>query len=124
MRAHILQHVAFEGIGSIAQWLSERNAEVTFTRFHAVWSLPDIKSIDLLVVMGGPMSVNDEATLPWLNEEKKFIREAVRHEVAVLGICLGAQLVANALGARVYPGRQREIGWFDIEAAGHVDAAF
>jgi GMP synthase-like glutamine amidotransferase len=65
--------------------------------------------------LGGPMSVNDEADLPWLKEEKHFISEAISSGKPVLGICLGAQLIANALGARVYPGRHKEIGWFDIE---------
>ena len=62
------------------------------------------------------MSVNDEETLPWLVAEKAFLREAIDCGIAVLGICLGAQLIASACGARVYSGRQREIGWFPIEA--------
>lgn len=116
MNAHVLQHVPFEGIGSISDWLDRRGATVTTTRFFESDPLPDIDGIDLIIAMGGPMSVNDEETLPWLVAEKAFLREAIDCGIAVLGICLGAQLIASACGAKVYPGRQREIGWFPIEA--------
>lgn len=116
MNAHVLQHDPFEGIGSISGWLDRRRATVTTTRFFESATLPDLDGIDLIIAMGGPMSVNDEETLPWLVAEKAFLREAIDRGIAVLGICLGAQLIASACGARVYPGRQREIGWFAIEA--------
>lgn len=116
MNAHVLQHDPFEGIGSISGWLDRRSATVTTTRFFESATLPDLDGIDLIIAMGGPMSVNDEETLPWLAAEKAFLREAIDRGIAVLGICLGAQLIASACGARVYPGRQREIGWLPIEA--------
>lgn len=116
MRVHILQHVPFEGMGSMEQWLRSRGASVGFTRFFESSSLPEMDDVDFIIALGGPMSVNDEATLPWLVPEKQFIREAVQQGVPVLGVCLGAQLIASALGSRVYPNAHREIGWFDIEA--------
>jgi GMP synthase-like glutamine amidotransferase len=116
MRAHYLQHVPFEGLGSIGSWLEAAGAEVTATRFYEDAALPPLADVDLLVAMGGPMSVNDESQLPWLVAEKRFVREAVERGVPVLGICLGAQLIASALGARVYPNRLKEIGWLPIEA--------
>jgi GMP synthase-like glutamine amidotransferase len=67
-----------------------------------------------LIALGGPMSVNDEAALPWLAPEKRFVAHAVRAEKRVLGICLGAQLLASALGAPVRRGTHKEIGWFDV----------
>ncbi len=124
MNVHILQHVFFEGIGSMAPWLGLRGANISITRFFESWTLPDVSSLDLIIAMGGPMSVNDEAELPWLIHEKQFIRTAIQQGVPVLGICLGAQLIASALGARVYPGRQREIGWFEIEAVPNAGGAF
>jgi len=124
MNVHILQHVPFEGIGSMEPWLRAKAAVISSTRFFEPWTLPDVSSLDLLIAMGGPMSVNDEAELPWLVEEKQFIRAAIQQGVPVLGICLGAQLIASALGARVYAGNQREIGWFDIEAVPHTGNAF
>lgn len=124
MNVHILQHVPFEGIGSMEPWLLARAAHITTTRFFEPWTLPDVSSLDLIIAMGGPMSVNDEATLPWLVQEKHFVRTAIQQDIPVLGICLGAQLIASALGARVYPGTHREIGWFDIEAVPHATTAF
>jgi GMP synthase-like glutamine amidotransferase len=116
MKAHVLQHVPFEGLGSIQSWLISHCATVTFTRFYESAQLPRLADFDLVIAMGGPMSVNDEATLPWLKEEKRFISSAVRVNQPVIGICLGAQLIASSLGARVYPGQHKEIGWFNIEA--------
>lgn len=114
MRAHYLQHVPFEDLGSIEPWLKGTGFEITNTKFFESAELPDLKKIDLLVVMGGPMSVNDEVEFPWLISEKEFIREAIHSEKTVLGICLGAQLIASAIGARIYRNSVKEIGWFPI----------
>jgi GMP synthase-like glutamine amidotransferase len=114
MRVHVLQHVPFEGLGSIAAWLDDRRADVWWTRFHASAELPDVRAVDFVIALGGPMSVNDEASLPWLVAEKRFLASAIAARKPVLGICLGAQLIASALGARVYPGPWKEIGWFPV----------
>lgn len=114
MNVHILQHVAFEGIGSIDSWLNQRNTNVSYTRFYESTELSDLSEIDLIIIMGGPMSVHDEVDFPWLVEEKKFLRDAISAGIPMLGICLGAQLLASALGAEVYKCSQKEIGWFDI----------
>lgn len=117
MRIHVLQHVPFEGLGSIAAWLAQRKARVSFTRFYEpAPHLPALAEVDCIIALGGPMSVNDEEELPWLRQEKRFIAGAIADGKAVLGICLGAQLIASALGARVYPGPEKEIGWFPILA--------
>lgn len=123
MRAHYLQHVAFEGLGSIEPWLLTAGFELSSTRFFESSALPDLDGIDLLIVMGGPMSVHDEDRLPWLRIEKEFIRRAVEGKKAVLGVCLGAQLVACAMGARVTRNPKKEIGWFPIEAVQSSDPA-
>jgi GMP synthase-like glutamine amidotransferase len=114
MRAHYFQHVPFEGLGSIEPWLETAGYEITNTRFFESAELPDLKKIDLLIVMGGPMSANDEDEFPWLVSEKKFIGEAIHAGKPVLGICLGAQLIAGAAGARVYRNHVKEIGWFPV----------
>jgi GMP synthase-like glutamine amidotransferase len=116
MRVHVLQHVPFEGLGSIASWLKASKANVSHTHFYEESILPKLNGLDLIIAMGGPMSVNDESTLPWLRTEKQFIRDAAVQCIPVLGVCLGAQLIANALGSRVYRNAQKEIGWFPIEA--------
>jgi GMP synthase-like glutamine amidotransferase len=124
MKAHVLQHLPFEGIGSMASWLSDKEADVGFTRFYESTFLPAVKGLDLVIAMGGPMSVNDEAAFPWLGKEMSFIHDAVRYGVPVVGVCLGAQLIASSLGARVYANREKEIGWFEIEATQGGEADF
>ena len=114
MRAHYLQHVPFEGLGSIAAWLAAAGYETTGTHFYHAATLPDLHDFDLLVIMGGPMSVDDEREFPWLRSEKAFIRAAVEAGKSILGVCLGAQLIASALGSRVVRNPFKEIGWFPV----------
>jgi GMP synthase-like glutamine amidotransferase len=123
MRAHYFQHVLFEGLGSIEPWLDSNGYELTSTRFFESADLPDPKAIDLLVVMGGPMSVNDENKFPWLALERQFVREIIESGKPVLGICLGAQIIANAMGAKVFPNPVKEIGWFPIHAVASIDGS-
>ncbi len=115
LRIHYFQHVAFEGLGSIEEWISVSGHSLTSSRFFESAVFPEISDIDWLIIMGGPMSVHDEEHFPWLAKEKKFIRQAVDAGKTVLGICLGSQLISAALGARVYKNKEKEIGWFDIE---------
>lgn len=116
MRVHVLQRVPFEGLGSIEAWLWHRGARFSYTKFFESALLPPLTDIDFVIALGGPMSVNDEMQFPWLHDEKHFIAEAIKSNKAVLGICLGAQLIASALGARVYPSPEKEIGWFPVLA--------
>jgi GMP synthase-like glutamine amidotransferase len=110
----VIQHVPFEGPGVIADWALQRRYPLTISRLYAGDALPSIGSIDWLVVMGGPMSVNDEAAYAWLAPERALICQAIAAGKTVVGVCLGAQLIAAALGARVYPNAQQEIGWFPV----------
>ena len=122
MRAHYLQHVPFEGLGSIETWLETAGYRISCTRLFASEELPDPDAIDMLIVMGGPMSINDEAGFPWLVGEKRFIHAVIKSGRPVLGICLGAQLIASVMGARVYPNRVKEIGWFPVHGVSSGDA--
>lgn len=124
MKVHVLQHVPFEDIGSMDLWLDEHRADVSYTRFFEGHTLPQAKEFDLIIVMGGPMSVNDEESLPWLRPEKLFIRDAIELDVSVVGVCLGSQLIASALGARVYKNTQKEIGWFQVDATTRATNTF
>jgi GMP synthase-like glutamine amidotransferase len=114
MHVHYLQHVPFEGLGSVADWAAARGHSVSATRLYAGEAVPRLDTLDGLVVMGGPMGAYDEATYPWLAGEKRCIADAIACGKRVLGICLGAQLIAAALGARVTRNRHKEIGWFPI----------
>jgi GMP synthase-like glutamine amidotransferase len=114
MRVHYLQHVHFEGPAAIEQWAQEAGHRITGSHLYRGDLLPDAADFDLLVIMGGPMSVNDEREFSWLIEEKELIRRTMALGCPVLGVCLGAQLIASAAGARVYRGPQKEIGWFPV----------
>ena len=123
MRIRVFQHVPFEGLGALEPALQNRGCAIDYVRFFADDPLPAPADVDFLVAMGGPMSVNDEAALPWLAAEKEFIRRHAAAGKPFLGICLGAQLLASALGARVFPNRDKEIGWFPIEGVPARDPA-
>ena len=116
MHVYVLQHVPFEELGNIQPWLAQQNAEIHYCRLYAHDPLPDVHDADLLIVLGGPMSVNDESHYPWLVAEKAFLAQAIAAEKPIVGICLGAQLIASCQGARIYSNYAKEIGWFDITA--------
>jgi len=114
MRVNYLQHVPFEGLAAIEPWLVERYYRITPTRLFVGEGLPSTSDFDWLIVMGGPMGANEDRLYDWLMPEKALIRAAINEGKTVLGICLGAQLIAAALGAKVYSNSHREIGWFPI----------
>lgn len=114
-RIHFFQHVNYEDPGFIFTWCNDHNVQVTFTRFFENDGIPDVENYDCLVVLGGPMGVYDEKDFPWLTFEKAAIAAALRNNIPVLGICLGAQLLASILGAPVYKNGEKEIGWYDIQ---------
>ena len=115
MRIQVLQHVPFDGLGSISPWAAEKGHTVRAYGLFREDSLPDPEQFDWLMVLGGPMGVYDEAQYPWLVDEKRLIEAAIRAEKTVLGICLGAQLIASVLGKKVTRNPQREIGWFPLK---------
>lgn len=114
MKIAVFQHVAFESAGMIADWAEARGHSVTIYALYEDEPLPSIDAFEMLVVMGGSMSVGDEAEYSWLVPEKAFIKQAIEANKYVVGICLGAQLIANVLGARVYSNHVKEIGWFPV----------
>ncbi|WP_263144444.1 type 1 glutamine amidotransferase [Pseudomonas sp. RIT-PI-AD] len=115
MRVAILQHVPFEGPGRIAQWLELRPVQARLYPLYADPELPALDEFDLLIVLGGPMSVHDEVEWPWMSAEKRLIHQALMARKRLLGICLGGQLLAEALGAQVQVAEQAEIGWWPLE---------
>ena len=118
LRIHYLQHVEFEDAANIVPWAEARGHAVTCTRLHRGEPLPPVDAFDWLVIMGGPMNVCDHDRYPWLVREKAFIGESIGRNKVVLGICLGAQLIADVLGGRITPNREKEIGWFPVSLTG------
>lgn len=115
MKIHYLQHVPFEDSASIESWAKSKGHSLTATRLYQDEPLPQVEDIDWLFIMGGSMNIYEESKYPWLAQEKRFIEQAVKHEKVILGICLGAQLIADVLGAKVFSNQYKEIGWFPIE---------
>src|SRR3984893_750536 len=103
MRMAGLQHVQFERPTAVADWAARPAVSLRVFHLYRDTTLPSLSDFDMLTVMGGPMSANDEAQLGWLGREIALVREAIAADKTVLGICLGAQIIAKALGARVYP---------------------
>ncbi len=114
LRLHVLEHVPFEGPGHIAPWARARGHEIRTSRLYAQDPLPPVEAFDWLVIMGGPMNIYEDVRYPWLAGERRFIQAAVASGKKILGICLGAQLLADALGSRVYKGAFKEIGWHPV----------
>jgi len=114
MNIHWLQHVEFEGLGSIQDWGVSRGHRFSCSRLFSGEPLPKQDSFEMLIVMGGPMGIYDHRDYPWLVEEKDFIGQTIHQNKPVLGICLGAQLIGDVLGARVFANSDKEIGWFPV----------
>jgi GMP synthase-like glutamine amidotransferase len=116
---HAFFHVPFEGLGYIQEWIEERSFSLTSTNW---WEESyQNQPFDMLIIMGGPMGVYDETELGWMSLEKQVIRDAIQSGKKVIGICLGAQLIADVLGSKVYPHNQKEIGWFPISGQTPLD---
>ena len=115
LKIHFFQHVPYEGPGCIDFWAQAKGHTLNGTKFYQNDTVPNIDSIDWLVVLGGPFSVNDAEKYDWMKQEKLLIEQAVKKNKTVIGICLGAQLIASVLGAKVGPNEKKEIGWFDVK---------
>jgi GMP synthase (glutamine-hydrolysing) len=110
----VLQHISCEPPGAFGEVLTERGAEVVTIELDEGQPLPDWQDFDHIIAMGGPMSVNDDDRLPWLAGEKRFVNAAVRAGKSFWGTCLGSQLLAASLGARVYAGPRPEVGLLPV----------
>ncbi len=124
MNIAVLQHAAFEGPGEIAAWAAQHGHPVSVHHLYRGDPLPRLDDFDLLVVMGGEMNIYQYRDWPWLKPESAFIRSALAQGKRVVGICLGAQLIADALGAHVVQNAEHELGWLPITWTDEARAAF
>jgi GMP synthase-like glutamine amidotransferase len=112
---HVLQHDGCEDPGAIADWARDRKFSIAVTHLYRGESLPDPSTVDFLVVMGGPMNIYQDRDYPWLRAERAFIRAHVKSGKPAVGICLGSQFLADALGGRVIQNPHLEIGWLPVD---------
>lgn len=122
---NVIRHLAFEDLGSFSSVLQAHGYKINYVD-AGYDDLSQIEALSdgLLVILGGPISVNDTAMFPFLDEEISLLKQRIAADRPTLGICLGAQIIARALGAKVYPGDEKEIGWYDLSltAAGEQSA--
>jgi len=118
---NVIRHLAFEDLASFTSVLQAKNVQINYIEAADFTLKPDdlsqldALSDELLIVLGGPISVNDAAMFPFLEEEIELLKQRIAADKPTLGICLGAQLIASAMGAIVYPGKEKEIGWYDLQ---------
>lgn len=116
MRIHCLQHLKNETLGNIGTWITKKGYRLTKTLLYEDSLFPDPGEFDLLLIMGGTMSVYQEEEYPWLKLEKEFVRKVIETGKPVLGSCFGAQMIAEVLGGRVIKNRYKEIGWHTVRS--------
>jgi GMP synthase-like glutamine amidotransferase len=116
MKIHCLVHLDFETLGNIRDWTCEKEHSLSISVPSEKQSYPDPEDIDLLIIMGGLMSVYQEDEYPWLKQEKEFVKSMISCGKAVYGICFGAQMLSEVLGGQVSPNRHREIGWHKVRS--------
>ncbi|MBZ0155931.1 MAG: type 1 glutamine amidotransferase [Alphaproteobacteria bacterium] len=119
MAVLICKNISNEGAGTIGDFLTTEGIPFAVVDLSKGESLPDIQDFDTLLMMGGPMSVNEDDLFPYIKEEEALVRTFIEGDKRILGVCLGAQIMAKALGARVYKGKEKEIGWYDVELTEH-----
>jgi GMP synthase-like glutamine amidotransferase len=124
MNISVFQHAGFEGPGEIATWAADRGHKVRVHHLYRCDPLPALDDFDLLVVMGGEMNIYQYRDWPWLRPESAFIKCALENGKRVVGICLGAQFIASALGAQVVQNGEIELGWFPITWTKEAQGAF
>lgn len=122
MEVFVFMHVDFEGPGALLPYLQAKGHRVHLVRLYRGDSIPHADEIDFAILMGGPMSVLDEYEYPYFVQEKQLCRDLVQLNKPILGICLGAQMIANAFGAAIRQNPEKEIGWFPIEWEGGTAA--
>lgn len=121
MKIHCIRHEPFEGLACIEDWINHNNHELSCTYTYLHQSFPGECTFDLLIIMGGTASIYNSLQESWYLEEKQFIEACISQGRKVLGICLGAQIIASILGSRIYPAKSKEVGWYPVEFNKELD---
>jgi len=124
LKLHYLQHVEFEGLASIESWAQAHQHQISCSQLYLNNKPPEQSDFDCLIVMGGPMNIYETEKYPWLEREKIFIKQSINANKSVLGICLGAQLIADVLGANITKAAHKEIGWFPVHKSDEIRDTF
>jgi GMP synthase (glutamine-hydrolysing) len=114
MNIQVFQHISFEGPAFIEEIAGSNSYDLHICRFDEGELPVPATDYDMLIIMGGPMNIHDESDFPWLTLEKKAIEQAIKSDKLIFGFCLGAQLIADVLGAKVYKNKEKEIGWYPV----------
>lgn len=115
MKLQCLMHVPYESAANIGEWAMLRGHKLACTHLYQESTLPSAESFDMLAIMGGPMNIDEYDKYPWIADEKDLIRKAIDSEKKIIGVCLGAQLLADVLGGSVTANRHKEIGWHPVK---------
>ena len=118
MRINVLQHTPNEGPGAIRSWAEENGHELYVYHPYRYGILPDVEETDMLVILGGPMSPNDD--FEWLKKERDLIRAAIKQDLPIFGACLGAQQISKALGGVVKNSGVKEVGFAPVFLKSHA----
>lgn len=114
MNIHIIQHIFYEGAGCIENWAAQNHHSLHYIHLHKGHEFPQASTIQALIVLGGTMGAYEDHLYDWMHTEKQFLKEVIESGKPVLGICLGSQLLASALGANVFKHKHTEIGWHTV----------
>lgn len=120
METYIFQHVEYEGPGAILPYLKSKGHNVHIVKLYAGDKIPHENDVDFAILMGGPMSVLEETEYPYIVREKELCCDMVQLGKPLLGICLGAQMIASAFGAAIKKNPEKEIGWFPVYFTGNT----
>ncbi|WP_407355720.1 type 1 glutamine amidotransferase [Methanolobus sp. WCC5] len=118
MKIHCLVHLEFETLGNIREWICNKKHALSLGIPAEDSVFPQMDDFDLLIIMGGLMSVYQEDDFPWLRNEKQFVRDVIDSGKAVYGVCFGAQMISEVLGGKVSQSRYKEIGWHKVRSLG------
>ncbi|WP_141604017.1 type 1 glutamine amidotransferase [Terrilactibacillus laevilacticus] len=121
MKVHIIQHVPYESPGLIEDWCYQHNYAIEIIKQYESQSIPSVEDVEFLVIMGGPMNIYEDNRYPWLPKEKELISDCIQQGKKVFGVCLGAQLIADTLGSKIYQNKEKEIGWFPIQKSADLN---